>query len=249
MRSRAWLLPPLVAAATLIVLVLAGLAIERRDAFTLGVSPLAPALTLDRGGEACQGPIDVPEPFARVRLWAAGAASATRPPLEVRVVRAAGAGPLGSGRVGRGGRPPGPATVAVGRVPAGQSVQVCARNRGGTQLVLYGSNSLGSRSSNTTIAGEPIEVDLALVFERPQPEPLLAALPRMVERAALFHGGFAGPWLYWILLAAVVIGLPLLLARAVRAAAAEGEDSRNRAGGPPQPDSRELAARNGHVAG
>lgn len=240
------MLPPLVAVAALLALLVAGLALERRDAFTLGVVPLAPVVDLERGAEACQGPIDVPERFARVRVIA-GSERGAQPSFDLRVLSASGGASLGRGRAEPGRRQRPSVSVGVGDVPAGRRVRVCVRNRGPSRLLLFGSNPLGSRSSETRIAGRPIDADLALVFERAEPEPLLAALPRMVERASLFHGGFATPWLYWVLGVAVVVGGPLLLARALAAASGGSGEGGVRGPAPqPAPEGRELAASNGH---
>jgi hypothetical protein len=43
------------------------------------------------------------------------------------------------------------------------------------------------------------------------------------ERAALFRPGWVGAWTFWLLLAALVIGVPTLLGRALRAALEEEE--------------------------
>jgi len=44
---------------------------------------------------------------------------------------------------------------------------------------------------------------------------MLTALPDVFERAALWHPGWVGPWTFWLLLALVLGGVPLLLWRAL----------------------------------
>jgi hypothetical protein len=46
---------------------------------------------------------------------------------------------------------------------------------------------------------------------------MLATLPHAFERASVFRPGWVGPWLYWLLAAAVLLGIPVLLARALSA--------------------------------
>jgi hypothetical protein len=50
---------------------------------------------------------------------------------------------------------------------------------------------------------------------------MLAALPDVMERAALFHPSWLEPWLLWVLAAIVLLGCPLLI---VRALAVSGRD-------------------------
>jgi len=66
-------------------------------------------------------------------------------------------------------------------------------------------------------------VDVALELVRAPERSLLSEVPDMFERASLFRPGWMGAWTFWLLLAAVAIGVPSLLARALRGALAEEE--------------------------
>src|SRR2546426_426601 len=63
--------------------------------------------------------------------------------------------------------------------------------------------------------------DLRLVFARRQRRSVLSQLPAVFHRAALFRPKPVGAWTFWALLAAVLIGVPALLIRALRSAEAD----------------------------
>ena len=79
--------------------------------------------------------------------------------------------------------------------------------------MLLGSTAVGAREVYDPLRGAAF----AVVLLRPEPVSTLAQVPEMVERAALFKP--VGPGALWALVAAVVLGLPLLLLGALRAAA------------------------------
>jgi hypothetical protein len=83
-----------------------------------------------------------------------------------------------------------------------RSLTVCLRADPPAQVVVY-------RGVAAT------ELAFELVRER---RSALAQLPDSFERAALFHPGWVGAWTFWVLTAAVLLGVPALLVRALRGA-------------------------------
>ncbi len=225
-------------AAALVALLAFGLLHREHRAFSLGVTPVGPAAELQPGLAVCQAPIRVPEGggFDAVELLV-GTYGQPGPPAEVAVNDAGAQGrTLGRGRLAPGYPDRARPVVPVGRVPEGASVEVCVRNASTTaRLALLGSGP--GASPATDLRNEQNELvpgDLRLVFVDTQGRAPLALLPRVLERATLFHGGLTPLWLLWGVLALLVAGVPLLLARALRSAAratAPGDGDGD--GGPP----------------
>ncbi len=206
--------------AAAVVLALAAVVQHTTQAFTLGVIRAAPAVTLDTGQVACQRPIDVPEggAFDRVDL-SAGTFQQTGSPLEVTVQDARGSA-LAHGSLAGGYPDIAQAPVHhvdLDRTVGAGSVAVCVRNRGPRRVAIYGNADAAARSSTAYKDGKPIHVDLSLQFQRPS-RSIASELPRLLDRAALFRAPWLGPWLWWILIVALVAGGPWLLLRALRAA-------------------------------
>jgi hypothetical protein len=202
-------------------------ALNRDDfAFTLGVTPAMPVVTLDPGQQACQTGIVVPPAagFDRVR-FALGTFHRPGPAVSIVVRDPATRRVLGGGTLpgGYGDVAQAPThTVAVGKVLPGSRVDVCLRNEGPRRVAVYGNADAASRVTTATVADAPAGVDLSLVFAGPQ-RSLLARLPAIAERAALFRADPIGPWTFWVVAALALLGVPALLATAVsRASRAPG---------------------------
>src|SRR3954468_21477359 len=213
MRSARLIVVGLTAAAAL---ALAVVAVAQRTslAFTLGVARAAPVARLSPGEQACQRPIDVPAggAFDRVVLGASGRAALR---LTVRDARS---GPLATGTLA-GGSAGVARRVRLDRtVRASQRVSVCVEDRGPGRLGVYGDADLATRTSTAVKDGRPLRRDLSLVFER-APRSVASEVPTMLSRAALFRFPGLGAWAYVVLGLLLVIGGPLLLIRAVQAAA------------------------------
>jgi hypothetical protein len=227
MRSPAALLTALCALAALVLLALAVTDREPR-AFTLGVAGAGPAFTLTPGDEACQAPIVIPDRTADfdVVVFTLASAEQPSPPVDVTVATADGRR-LASGSA-PGGDPPETTAllkrVDVGRVFTREPLRVCLRNAGSADVTLYGSGDLATRTSTGEFNGEPLGADVALSFERASARSLLSLVPVMFERMALWHAGWVGAWLYWLLAAAVLIGVPALLVAALRASVDSGRE-------------------------
>jgi hypothetical protein len=189
-------------------------------AFTLGVIRAAPAVTLDAGQQACQRPIDVPAggAFDRVGL-SVGTFQRAGSPLAIDVQdlggRALARGTLAGGYPDIASAPV--HQVALDRTVSEGRVAVCVTNRGPRKIALYGNADAAARSSTAYKDGRPAKVDLSLEFGRSS-QSWASELPRMLDRAALFRAPWLGPWVYWILVAALFVVAPWLLLRALRTA-------------------------------
>jgi hypothetical protein len=220
---RAALLTAAIAVAGILAAGVTALADSRRDAFTLGVPATWTGLVkLRQGGEVCQAPIAVPKggDFDAVR-FALGTEGHPGPQLEVLVREARGGAVIGRGGLAAGY--PDSAvtpnhTVAVGHVPAGRTIAVCLANKGSKRVFVYGNAGAASRSSEAMADGRVLPLDMDLVFVRSEPRSLLALMPDVLHRAALFRAGWVGTWTYFLLAALVLLAVPALLARAVGAA-------------------------------
>ena len=149
-------------------------------------------------------------------LLSAGSPGQPGPPLEVTVVSDTANEVLGQGRFRAGYADPTEQAVGVGRVAGEQRIAVCVRNAGRHRVGLYGNADAAARTSRAFLGNRGLDTDLTLVFARSEPRSMLSALPDIFERATVFRPGWVGPWLYWALAAAVLAGVPLLLARALR---------------------------------
>lgn len=225
-RPRAALLTAVIAVAAVAALAATAALTHRRQAFTLGV-PNGIPVKVSPGSDACQTPIAVPDDgdFEGV-TFSLGTGGGTGPAIDVRVRDGGERGAvLRRARVAAGypdvDRVP-QHTAWVGRVGAGRTIAVCFANRGPRDVWVLGNAAAASRTSNTTIDGKVQDLDLNLAFERREPRSLASLVPAIFARAALFRAGWVGTWTYVVLAVLVLIGLPIVLVRAV--AAADHED-------------------------
>ena len=189
---------------------------ERRLAFTLGVQPAQVAAVLDAGHTACQGPIDVPADSNAVAFMV-DTAGKPGPPLAI-TARASNGEVVGRGRVDGGYAHRSNLQARVGGITRGRTFTLCFRNAGRRAVGIYGNGAAAARTSTATIDGVDAGTDLTLVFERADSRSMLAMLPDVFERASLWHPGWVGAWTFWMLLGLVVLGVPLLLWRALDSA-------------------------------
>lgn len=187
---------------------------DRDLAFTLGVMPGLVAAELAPGSEACQTPVTVGEAFDGLRTQI-GTYERRGQPLEVSVRRI-------GGEVLARGRLPGryddisQPHIALGTTVArDERVAVCFRNVGTRKVALYGGPELAKRGSTVTVGGRDTATDLTLLFTRPS-RSALAQVPDVFERASLFRPAWIGPWVFWLLGGLVLIGVPGLVALALR---------------------------------
>jgi hypothetical protein len=196
------------AAVGLLALVLEASSDKRDLAFTLGVVPTIMAAELPPGKTVCQAPIYVPDAFSRVSFRTGGFPEQR---LTVSVIGIPSGRLLASGRA-TSSEP----SAALREVGAEQKVGVCVRNDGREQVSLFGNAAAASRLSGAIVGKRQLATDVSFVF-RDDRRSMLSRLSDVFERASVFRPGWVGPWLFWSLSALVLLGVPLLLARALQA--------------------------------
>ncbi|WP_028057998.1 hypothetical protein [Candidatus Solirubrobacter pratensis] len=210
------------AAAALVLVVLAATTNERR-AFTLGVVPAGPVMSLAPTGEVCQAPVALPDgesDFDRVAFVVGTVGGRPGPQLDVTLATTGGT-PVAHGRVpGRYAfsTRPIPEAVSVGHVTSREPLRVCLRNAGSSTVAIFGNGDLASRTSTAALNGKPLGIDVALSFEHAKPRSALSILPALFDRAALWRAGWIGGWTYWLLGAVVLLAVPALMVVALRGA-------------------------------
>jgi hypothetical protein len=219
---------------TLLLVLLAGfvllvaIAAADRRGFRLDV-PSDSRVLVRPGQELCSGLIRPPAAGAnRVRYWARGARGGAAPPIVVHVRRSRTAQTLADGTAEAG--PAGARTVRLrGSVAGSRKVVACFLDAGGEPAIL--APRPGTRTRVTVERSSELAdyADVALELIRSDDRSLLATLPDAFDHAALFRPGWVGAWTYWLLLAALAAGVPLLLTRALSSASDEDESDSTRA--------------------
>lgn len=203
---------------------------DHETAFTLGVAPGLPAAELRPGAEACQTPVPVAEAFDGVRMQV-GTYRRQGSPLAVSIRKADSGREIAAGRAPGGYADVSQLEVELdSAVAPGQRVAVCVRNAGQRKMAIYGGPELANGGTTVEIGGRDQKTDMTLVFTRP-PSSLLSQTPEIFERASLFRPVWIGPWAYWLLAGLLLVAVPALLARSLRAtSASEGSSGANRNG-------------------
>ncbi len=176
------------------------------------------------GEERCSSLIRPPGAGAdRVRFWARASSGGTVPPIVVFVRRSRTAQTLADGSAEAG--PAGARTVRLrGSVAGSRKVVACFLNAGPDRAILTPRPGTPTRVTVERSDALADYADVALELERSDDRSLLALVPDVFDRASLFRPGWVGPWTYWLLLGALVIGVPALLSRALASASAEDGD-------------------------
>ena len=203
-------------------LTLAGLAItavteNRTLAFTLGVQPTQVATVLRPGAEACQAPIDVAESASSV-LFPVGTYGLSAPELDVTVRNAANGRQLSRRRIPGGYLYDTTVRAPISGLRKERVIALCVRNLGRSRLALYGGPQQAARTSGLELDGKPTGTDMALVFRRAEPASMASLLPEALDRASLFKAGWVTEGLLTGVGVVFLIGVPLVLALALRAA-------------------------------
>lgn len=222
MRSRAVVVLVAVCAAGVGALALEAAADERALAFTLSVRSVE-LEPVEPGAEACQRGIQAVEEFDVVALRL-GTHGRPGPPLAVTVREHGGGRTLATGRLAAGAADNAAAAARVApAVPSGGRIDVCVRNAGAHGVALYGGKV--DETPSEARMGDRLLYDLTLAFHRSEPRSALSLVPDMFDRATTFKPGLVGAWTFWVLLGGVAIGIPLLLALALRSTLTEVPDS------------------------
>lgn len=199
------------------------LAAADRRGFRLGLNTES-VVMVEPGEEACRTLIRTPQAGAdQVNFWARGAnVDGSAPPITLRVRKGRQSQLLAIARLPAAHA--GPRHVALrGSVAGARKVAACFTNDGAVSLALTPRPGTPTRVVPARLRERTDNVDVALELVRAPKRSLLSEVPDMFERAALFRPGWMGAWTFWLLLAAVAIGVPSLLARALRGALAEEE--------------------------
>lgn len=217
---RAWIAALATGVLAVAVLVLVATTTTTTRAFTIGVLSTTPSPPIAAGRTACQRPISVPPggAFDAVDFEVGNYHRKSGPALDVTVRSLDGSFPVRHGVL-----PAGYPDVAfqqrhvvpVGPVPAGAVVAVCFRNRGPGPVALFGGGDAAARESSAYVDEAPVGFDYDLVF-RTGARSFATLLPEIASRASLFRPPWLEPGVFYGLLVLVLLGLPLLLAAAVR---------------------------------
>jgi hypothetical protein len=242
MRSRAAL--ALLVTATLgVVALLVGRAFDERPLQQrLGVLVQGAVATLAPGHRGCQGPIALADDTRAVEFNPGTPHTEPGPAIDATVRDSYSQKLLASGQLAAGFDPRKPQTIELSPgLKANAIVDICFRNAGPGMTLLFGDSEVGNplferagvvgqhpsiSTSMASVDGQPLpSQDIAVVFPRQHAKSVLALVPQIFRRAALFRPGAVGPWVYWLLAALILVGAPLLLARALATASAEEDDS------------------------
>lgn len=208
-----------VAGALLVALLATAVLASTDRAFTIGVLSSVPSGEIRKGQTACQKPIRVPPGggFDKVDIEV-GTYYRRGPALDIVVRSLEGPRLVRRGVLAAGYPDVGiqqRQVIEVGDVPDGAVVEVCVRNRGPNRIALFGGSDGQSTLSSGYLDGTPIGFDYDVVL-RGDRRSFAMLVPDMAARASLFRPPWVSPALYYVLAALVLLGLPLLLLRALR---------------------------------
>ena len=188
---------------------------ERERAFRLPVSDSQPAATLRPGQTVCQRPLAAQGDFKAVQLTV-GSAGRARFALAANPLRGGGDQPLAVAELAFSSGPSIQRAEFDRTVHKEERFALCVTNSGERVAAIYGAEPRIDDGSEVVGKGAREAWDLALIFLRDKPRSVLVDVPDMFERAALFKPAFVGAWTFWLLLAAVALGVPALLSAALR---------------------------------
>lgn len=197
---------------------------DRDLAFASGPAPASVAVTMGPGSAICQRPIRAVAPFSRLS-FRVGTHTVPGPPTVISVRSAPSGRMIAAGALPAGARDLSTQEVALDReIPARGFISVCFRNAGRSNLSIFGGPFQRPPALKPPRVGDqPIaRKGIALHFYTDHQQTLLAMVPDIFARAALFKTPWTGAWVFWLLAALLVIGVPLLLARALRALPDDG---------------------------
>jgi hypothetical protein len=189
-------------------------------AFTLGVPPAFPAVSLHRGQTACQAQIDVPANAAFDQVAVPVGTYFRRGSPLLATIRDAGGRRIAIGRLGGGYPDIGQRSlerIHLNRSVSASRIAACITNRGPRRVALFGNGGQATRRSVALKNGRPLPFDITFSFER-RPRSLAAMARSIAARASLWRFPGMPAWSYAALAVLLVLAGPLLLARALSAA-------------------------------
>ena len=143
-----------------------------------------------------------------------------RPPVSVRAEGPGYASPEVELPQGERGRKP--FTVPIEPPDRDLIGKLCLRNEGDDELILAGTTELRTYTRlQTTVEGDPVDADVALTFYGDEPVTAVSAVPLILDRMSALRGFLGATWLNWILFVLVVVGVPVLVFRALDGALRE----------------------------
>lgn len=163
-----------------------------------------PLVDLGPGQQACFEPAVMDRRSAQGRLRAT---TSGRPgvPLELTI---SGPGYRYARRI-EGGYADNAILFAPVRAPAHDlSVRICLRNAGTARVALFGADDITRAPLTVTRDGRPIRPAVQFAFFEGRPVSLGRRMPTVMARMDTFRPGFLGPWLFWPLALACLLGLP-----------------------------------------
>jgi hypothetical protein len=192
---------------------------SRLDQQQIGVLAGIPVVDLKPGHTACEEDIGLADPVQYIG-FNARSARPDSPPLSVWVRETTGHRVLGRTRLNPDWRS-GAALVQSPLIRSHRFVDVCIRNSGPGRVQLLGDVpgrvvAHVAPDNPLVVDGKPVAADLSIRFVRDRPARLLRLVPAMLRHAAVLRP--FGAWGMWVLLLAVVLGLPSLAWLALRGA-------------------------------
>ncbi|MBS1868509.1 MAG: hypothetical protein JSS99_02500 [Actinobacteria bacterium] len=192
---------------------------------------LAPhAIVLRAGQRACVASV----PFEpRGRVAQVTIARAARVPTRLALETSAGGGYRASALARVPARYAGTLDVPFAPPPRSTIGTLCVRNPGPRTVALAGTvHPWAIVRPRMTLDAQPVAEAFTLTLHEASRRSLLARVPQLVDRATAL--GAAGPWLLWLLIALLVVGLPAAVTAALWLALRAPTPSTAAGAAPPQ---------------
>lgn len=189
-------------------------------AFTLGVQPTTLVTPVKPKRPVCEKSVGLGEPFHTVSFFA-GTNMKKGSELLVKVNSANKTVATGTLRPGYGDKQW--QDVRLSTEVRADPFDVCLHNVGRRSVALFGGPDLAAPNSFLEVDGRGFHGDIALEFKGDKAS-RLSDVPDMLTRASRFN--LAGPTLLAVVLVAVALIVPILLAAAFAASRAESDSSK-----------------------
>ncbi len=190
--------------------------IERQQAASAGTpvpfgSRAQADLVLAAGATACEPRIAIDDDAATATIATRPSSGRATAPLELTL---SGSGYRASATVPGGTTDAAARTVPIDPPPHALIGTACLRNVGTRPVVVSGSGDPRVLTrTRASVDGTERAAAFILTFQEQGRRGVLASVPDLIDRAATFSA--VGPWLYWLLLPLLVLGVPLAVAGAL----------------------------------